>query len=86
MIHRWLLGGIDMTDTTNIPTKWLSEKAVAKMLSCSVSVLQKHRFKNRGLPYVKFGKSVRYNEADIFDFMESQKVIPAGNGGISPRS
>ncbi len=66
--------------------RWLTERAVARMLSCSVSVLQKHRFKHKGLPYAKFGKSVRYNEADVFEFMESQKVVPDGNIGISPQA
>ncbi len=61
---------------------WLTERAVANMLSCSVSALQKHRFKNRGIPYVKFGKSVRYCKEDVINFMDNQKVIPSSGSGI----
>ncbi len=76
-----------MESYTNLqPSQWLTEKKVASITGLSLSTLQKHRFYGRGIAYSKIGRAVRYREADVISFMESKKVIPAGNGGISPRA
>ena len=60
-----------MEEKTN---RWLTEKDVSKMLNISVSLLQKHRFRRKGIPYTKFGRSVRYLEQDVIDFMCNSKI------------
>ena len=53
---------------------WLSEREVARLLDISVSKLRADRFKRRGLPYTKFGKSVRYAKVDVQDYMMARRV------------
>ncbi len=75
-----------MNSSTSLqPSQWLTEKKVASITGLSLSTLQKHRFHGRGIAYSKIGRAVRYDVADVISFMESQKVIPSGNVGISPR-
>ena len=55
-------------------TRWLTELAVSKILSCSVQKLRNDRCNHRGLAYYKIGKSVRYKMSDIYKYMESRKI------------
>lgn len=64
-------GGGPMRDSC---VSWLSEKVVATVLGLSVYTLRSHRHKGIGLPYVKYGKSVRYSSADIAAYLESRKI------------
>ena len=61
------------------PPRYLTEKEVAAMTGLSLSTLRNSRFLGRGIPYVKIGRSVRYSLDDVVDYMESRKVIPAGD-------
>jgi len=54
--------------------EWLNEKEVAILIGVSVYTLRQHRHKGIGLPYVKYGKSVRYSSADITAYLESRKI------------
>ncbi len=54
---------------------WLCERDVSRMLGISMGKLRIDRCKRRGLPYVKFGKSVRYALTDIQTYMDSRKII-----------
>ena len=54
--------------------KYLSEKEVAQIIGCTLSTLRNHRHLGRGLPYVKNGRSVRYNHDDVIGFMEGRKI------------
>ncbi len=58
----------------NLGYQWLNEKEVAILIGVSVYTLRQHRFKGVGLPYVKYGKSVRYSTADITAYLESMKI------------
>lgn len=57
------------------PKKLLTEKEVSRRFGISCSTLQKHRFKGIGIPYVKFGRLVRYDIDDLYEFMNQHKVI-----------
>jgi hypothetical protein len=48
--------------------KLLTEAAVAQIISCSPSTLQKDRVAGTGIPYVKIGRQVRYRELDVAAF------------------
>lgn len=54
--------------------KYLTEKEVSKITKFALSTLRNDRFLGKGIPYIKVGKSVRYNFADVIDFMESNRV------------
>ena len=58
----------------NSDVKYLTEKQVAEITKFALSTLRNDRFLGRGIPYMKIGKSVRYNYADVIDFMESYRV------------
>ena len=59
--------------------RYLNEKEVSRMTGLALSTLRNTRFQCRGLPYVKIGRAVRYNLKDVIRYMESRKVIPAGD-------
>lgn len=59
------------------PTKWLSEREVALMTGISLSTLRKHRHLMKGIRYSKVGRSVRYEEADVVNFMRSKRIEPS---------
>lgn len=54
----------------------LTEKEAAERLTFHVQTLRNWRFQGRGLPYIKLGSAVRYDEEDIQDFIEAAKVRP----------
>lgn len=58
-------------------TKWISEKDVAALTGISVSTLQKDRFYERGIPYFKIGRSVRYALSDVESFMAAKRITPS---------
>lgn len=67
-----------MPNTIRAPsvTTWVDEHQVAKLIRCSLSKLRSDRQKCRGLPYTKFGRSVRYAVVDIELFMASHRIEP----------
>ena len=66
----------DDDNTENLP-RYLNEQQVSKITGRALQTLRNDRFCSKGLPYVKFGRSVRYSLADVVEFMESRKIVPA---------
>jgi len=58
-------------------TRYLSEQQVAEITGISHTTLQQHRWQGKGLPYSKLGRSVRYLERDVFEYMEKHRVETA---------
>jgi hypothetical protein len=54
--------------------KYFTEVEVSEITRISLSTLRNDRFKRTGIPYVKIGRSVRYNLSDGIDYMESRKI------------
>jgi len=54
--------------------RYLTEKDVQKITQRALSTLRNDRHRSRGIPYMKIGRSVRYNIQDVIDFMESRKI------------
>jgi hypothetical protein len=50
------------------------ELEVARFLSVSVEFLQQDRGTRRRIPYVKIGRAVRYDPADVLAFRDACKV------------
>ena len=71
---------------SNIPADVLAESAnltdiqVAELFNCSVSAIRNARSLRKGplkdLPYIKFGKSVRYCLRDILEFQRRLRIDP----------
>lgn len=53
----------------------LTDCEVAIVLGMSVSAVRRWRIKGGGPPIVKIGKSVRYRQADLQDFIDN-KLVP----------
>lgn len=52
----------------------MTEIQTAEMLSISVSKLQRDRWNNIGLSYVKIGKAVRYSSEDVMKYIHDKTV------------
>ena len=62
--------------------KLLNQKEVASIIQKSEAWLERQRWLGEGIPYLKIGRSVRYQEDDILSFLEEQpkiKTYPGGN-------
>jgi hypothetical protein len=57
----------------------LNEHQVAELLGFHVQTLRNHRTAGVGLPYLKIGRSVRYQLADIQDHLSGCRIVPGGN-------
>lgn len=56
--------------------RYLREHEVAEITGISVQTLRNWRCSRRGFPYTKVGRSIRYFERDIFDFMLQRRIEP----------
>ena len=54
--------------------QYLNEKQVKDITGRALSSLRNDRNKRQGIPYVKVGRSVRYNQEDVISFMENCKI------------
>lgn len=66
------LSKIDLRET------YLNEIETAKMTGIAMSTLQKHRMRNKGIPYIRFGRTIRYKRSDIVRFMDEHRIETAG--------
>ncbi len=56
--------------------QYLTEKQVSESTGLSQKTLSQHRWKSTGLPYSKFGRSIRYKFDDVLAFMEAGRIEP----------
>jgi hypothetical protein len=54
--------------------RWLTEVEVSKLIGVTRATLQNWRWRNVGIPYSKFMRSVRYKESDLNAYMESGRT------------
>ncbi len=64
------------TDTENRPSPWMTTKEVAKYLGISPSFVRLMASEGRGPPRVKFGKRVKYHEAEVDEWAITQHCDP----------
>jgi len=58
-----------------ITAKYLNEVMVANITGRALSTLRNERAKGKGIPYIKIGRSVRYDLVDVIRFMSAHKII-----------
>ena len=63
------------------PEYWLSEKEVSRIFKISLRKLQKDRQCGRGFPCYKIGRTIRYYLPELKQYVISNKVTPAFQGG-----
>jgi hypothetical protein len=54
--------------------KFLIEQEIAEIVRCSVSKLRADRWLRRGMPYIRLGRSILYDEQDVLRFLDSRRV------------
>lgn len=54
--------------------RYLTEKDVAEITARALPTLRNERFNGKGIPYIKIGRSVRYDLADVINFMAARKI------------
>ncbi|MBM3205925.1 helix-turn-helix domain-containing protein [Candidatus Shapirobacteria bacterium] len=57
-----------------VNVKWLTDKQVAGILEMHVQSLRNWRAQGVGPSYSKIGRSVRYGQTDLYEFIERRKV------------
>ena len=55
----------------NFPTL-LNQKEVSKVIRKSESWLERQRWLQEGIPYLKVGRNVLYDELDVLAYLEAQ--------------
>jgi predicted DNA-binding transcriptional regulator AlpA len=53
----------------------LTPKEAAHLLRVSLSWLAKSRMRGDGPPYIRIGRSIRYSEADLIQWMKSRRRL-----------
>lgn len=54
----------------------IDENEVAKICGRSVHTLRQDRHANRGIPYIRLGRSVRYLVQDIENYLIANRIDP----------
>lgn len=62
-------------------TTLIDEQAAARFLACSVKTLRRWRWAGRELPFVKIGRCVRYDVADLEAYVSAQRKLAKAGGG-----
>lgn len=52
-------------------SKLLNQKQVAKLIGFSEAYLERMRWAGGGIPYIKLGRCVRYDERDVIAWIEA---------------
>ena len=56
----------------------LKEEDVAEMIKLALSTLRNMRHNQKGLPYVKLGRAVRYKRSDVEQYINENTVSFGG--------
>ena len=54
--------------------QYLPETLVSEITGMSVATLRNHRWLGKGIPYIKIGRTVRYQESEILAYLDKLKV------------
>ncbi len=55
---------------------YITEQKVSEITSLKLPTLRNHRHLSKGIPYIKVGRSVRYDPADVEAFMQKHRIDP----------
>ncbi len=54
--------------------EFVSDKQLAQLLGVSVDMIRSQRRQKKGLPFYRFGRTVRYSLKDVERFVEQNKI------------
>lgn len=58
-----------------IKSQYVCEQVAHEITTLSLAKLRKDRAVGKGIPYVKIGRSVRYFLPDIYQYMNSRRIV-----------
>ena len=58
------------------PPKYVTELEVSRLIGRALSSLRNDRFNGRGLPFIKLGRSVKYDIDEVEAYMQARKITP----------
>ncbi len=63
---------------SNLPDDktFLSAKELARFIGRSEQTLANERHKNQGLPFIRFGRQIRYKMSDVIAAFDACRVVP----------
>ena len=50
--------------------EFITDKDLAKLLGISVDIVRSHRKRHDGIPWYRFGRSIRYRRDDVIEYIE----------------
>ena len=53
--------------------EFLTDKDLAKLLGISVDIVRSLRKRHDGVPWYRFGRSIRYRRDDVIEYIEKNK-------------
>ena len=63
--------------------RYITEQEVSRITGRALATLRNDRFNKQGIPFVKMGRSIRYDIGDVVTYMEERKVttsdLPQGS-------
>jgi excisionase family DNA binding protein len=74
-IRPTLPGSTARQNPAGVPLNLLSPKEAAKVLKVSLSWLAKARMNGDGPPYIRIGRSIRYSEAALLQWLKSRQRL-----------
>ena len=77
-----LTGGVAAQKPTTSIMVLLTAKEAAKILKVSLSWLAKARMRGDGPPYIRIGRSIRYAEAALIQWMKSRQRLSTSQGDL----
>ena len=63
-----------MKNYINTDNQYINEVNVSDMTGMSVATLRNHRWLGKGIPYIKIGRTVRYQESEVLAYLDKLKV------------
>ncbi len=60
-----------------VPLRVVNEKVAAEMLDKNVQSLRNDRHLQKGVSYIKMGRSVRYLISDLEEYLLSNRIVPS---------
>jgi hypothetical protein len=61
--------------------RMVSEKVYAELSGFELGKIRNDRWKKKGLPYYKIGRTVRYDEDEIYAYLQRCRVETRQGGG-----
>jgi len=58
--------------------EFMNEYEAAEWTGFPVQTLRNNRWLGKGLPYIKFGRTVRYSRQDVLNFLKKHEIQPKG--------